>query len=101
MFPSAAAAAVRSRESLFDQQPQKRLVPCLEPRRRTFGVNFSLWVPPKEMQNFCIFESDTKLLRRTLNHSNFSCKSMTDCVRFTRAAFLPINTNQHRNLALT
>jgi hypothetical protein len=47
MFRSA-AAAVRSRESLFDQQTQKRLAPCLGPRRRTFGVNFSLWVPPKE-----------------------------------------------------
>ena len=48
MFRSAAAVAVRSRESLFDQQTQKRLAPCLGPRRRTFGVKFSLWVPPKE-----------------------------------------------------
>lgn len=103
MFRSAAAAAaVRSRESLFDQQTQTRLMPCLGPRRRTSGVKVSLWVPPKEMQNFCIFESDAKLLRRTLDHSNFSCKSMTDCVRFSRAAFLPIDrANQHRNLALT
>ena len=101
MFPSVAAVAVRSRENLFDQQTQKPLVPCLGPQRRTSGINFSLWVPPKEMQNFCIFESDAKLLRGTLDHSNFSCKSMTDCVRFTRAAFLPINTNHHRNLALT
>src|SRR5262249_43450719 len=62
------------------------LVPCLGLRRRTSGVKFSLWLPPKEMQNFCIFESDAKLLRRTLDHSNFSCKSMTDCVRFSRAA---------------
>ena len=44
------------------------------------------------MQNFCIFENDAKLLRRTLDHSNFSCKSVTDCVRFSRAAFLPINS---------
>jgi len=86
MFPAAAAVAARSREILFDQQTQKRLVPCLGLRRRTSGVKFSLWVPPKEMQNFCIFESDAKLLRRTLDHSNFSCKSMTDCVRFSRAA---------------
>ena len=36
------------------------------------------WVPPKKMQNFCIAEDNAKLLRRTLNHSNFSCKSVTD-----------------------
>lgn len=47
MFPSAAAVAVRSRESLFDPQTQKRLMPCLGPRRRMSGVKFSLWVPPK------------------------------------------------------
>lgn len=101
MSRSAVAVAVRSRESLFDQQTQKRPVPSLGPRRRTFGVEFSLWVPPKGMQKFCIFESDAKLLRRTLDHSNFSCKSMTDCVRFSRAASSQSISNQHRNLALT
>src|SRR5262249_52267731 len=100
MFQAAAVAA-RSPESLFDQQAQKRLVPYLGLRRRTSGVKFSLWVPPKEMQNFCIFESDAKLLRLTLDDSNFSCKSMTDCVRFSRAASSQSISNQHRNLALT
>ena len=38
-----------------------------------------MWVPPaKNMQTFCISEDDAKLLRRTLNHCNFSCKSVTD-----------------------
>ena len=46
------------------------------------------WVPPKKMQNFCISEDNAKLLRRTLNHSNFSCKSVRECVRFVRGTAL-------------
>jgi hypothetical protein len=99
MFPSAAAVAVRAGRDYCDQQTQKPLVPCLRPRRRTSCVNFSLWVPPKRNAKlFASLRVMTKLLRRTLDHSNFSCKDMTDCVRFSRAAFLPINSESTSKL---
>lgn len=49
-------------------------------RRNLFTV-----VPPKVIRSFCIaFQTAMQNFLINLDHSNFSCKSVRECVRFAR-----------------
>src|SRR5215216_2208892 len=86
---SASASGTQRRESVLSRQTQRLRVSGSGPLWRSFGVVFSLVCLLKVIRDFCIdSEQEMQNFRINLEHSNFSCKSVRECVRFALRAIL-------------